>query len=193
MSILLKLFKNRRFLTQKKNIFRIKPLFKSLGYFGLIGFLIILGLLLFFDLKNKVKADDENIINQEIDQELKESLILIENNSLLNLSDHFSPEPKVKKQFLMVITGYSSNIWETDDDPFITASGKAVRKGIVANNILPFGTRIKIPEVFGDQIFVVEDRMSALKNGYYLDIWFPSYQEALNFGFKIAQVQILEN
>ena len=37
------------------------------------------------------------------------------------------------------LTAYSSSVDETDDTPFITASGKHVRDGIVATNFLPFG------------------------------------------------------
>lgn len=93
----------------------------------------------------------------------------------------------------VVITAYSSTVWETDDTPYITASGTYVRDGIVANNLLPLGTKIKIPEIFGDKIFVVEDRMNSRKSYYHIDIWFPSYQEALNFGAKRTYIEILKS
>jgi len=35
-----------------------------------------------------------------------------------------------------------------------------VRDGVIATNILPFGTKVRIPEIFGDKVFVVEDRMA---------------------------------
>jgi 3D (Asp-Asp-Asp) domain-containing protein len=50
---------------------------------------------------------------------------------------------------------------------------------------------LKIPELYGDKIFVVEDRRSWTKGNYHIDIWFPSYWEALNFGVKITEVEIL--
>ena len=90
----------------------------------------------------------------------------------------------------LTITGYSSDADQTDNDPFITASGKSVRPGIIAANFLSFGTKIKIPEVFGGKVFTVEDRM-ARKHPDKVDIWFPSEAEALQFGVKTADIVIL--
>ena len=80
---------------------------------------------------------------------------------------------------------------QTDDTPFITASGNWVRDGIVATNILPMGTKIKIPDVYGDRIFVVDDRMHPRKK-YVVDVWFSSYVEAKNFGVKRTYIEVLE-
>jgi len=88
------------------------------------------------------------------------------------------------------VTAYSSRIEETDDTPNITASGTNVRPGVVAANWLPFGTKVKIPEVFGEKVFLVEDRMHK-RNGDKLDIWFPSTEEALRFGTQLARIEIL--
>ena len=100
---------------------------------------------------------------------------------------------EVVEKIKMVITAYSSTPEQTDSTPFITASGKNVADGIVANNMLPFGSKIRIPEVYGDKIFVVEDRMNQRKGKYHLDIWFPEYSQAKNFGAKITYIEVLEN
>lgn len=100
---------------------------------------------------------------------------------------------EVVKKIKMIVTAYSSTPEQTDDTPFITASGKNVADGIVANNMLRFGTKIKIPELYGDKIFVVQDRMHQRKGKYHLDIWFPEYPEAKNFGAKIADIEVLKN
>lgn len=97
------------------------------------------------------------------------------------------------KKIKVIITAYSSAVEETDDTPFITASGKEVRDGIVANNMLPMGTKIKIPELYGDKVFVIEDRMNRRKSNYHIDIWFPSKMLALNFGVKTAEIEVLED
>jgi len=89
------------------------------------------------------------------------------------------------------VTAYSSTPEETDDSPFITASGTYVRDGIMATNLLPFGTEVKIPDAFGDKIFVVEDRMHQRKTNN-VDIWMPSKSEALQFGIRYATIEILE-
>ena len=100
---------------------------------------------------------------------------------------------KIAKKIKVIITAYSSTPEETDDTPFITASGKSVADGVVANNMLPLGTKIKIPELYGDKIFVVEDRMNVKKSDYHIDIWLPSKILALSFGVKTTEIEVLEN
>lgn len=97
------------------------------------------------------------------------------------------------KVIKVVVTAYSSTPDQTDDTPFTTASGKQVTDGIIANNMLPFGTKVMIPELYGDKIFVVEDRMNKKKSDYHIDIWMPDRTLALNFGVKTAEIQVLEN
>jgi len=117
-------------------------------------------------------------------------LSVIQSNSVLSVSDPSLPY-KVRK-INVVITAYSSTPWQTDSTPFITASGTRVKEGIVANNLLSFGTEIRIPELYGDKIFVVQDRMHWRKGYYHIDIWFPETQEAKNFGRKITYIEVLE-
>jgi 3D (Asp-Asp-Asp) domain-containing protein len=89
-----------------------------------------------------------------------------------------------------VITAYSSTPDQTDDTPFVTAAGTTVRDGIVAANFLPLYTKIRIPELFGDKVFVVEDRMHERFSNR-VDIWFPDRASAKNFGLKKATIYIL--
>lgn len=89
------------------------------------------------------------------------------------------------------ITGYSSTIDQTNSEPFLTASGEWVRDGVIAANFLSFGSRVRIPQLFGDKIFTVQDRMNPRYTDR-IDIWFPSRQQAQNFGFKYATIEILE-
>jgi len=143
--------------------------------------LIISGFLLFASQSQEPISPEETISR----------LLTIQGNSLLSWSP--LPSPRVVKKVEMVATAYSSTVQQTDDTPYITAAGTWVRDGIVANNLLPFGTKIKIPELYGDKIFVVEDRMNSKKGYYHIDIWFPSYREAKNFGAKRTYVEILES
>jgi|SRR3989344_6704847 len=96
---------------------------------------------------------------------------------------------------VMTLTAYSSSADETDSTPFITASGSKTRHGVVASNDLPFGTRIRIQDKFGDRVFTVEDRMHRRYTGKeYMDLWMPSKHEALRFGVvRNATVEILKN
>ena len=129
---------------------------------------------------------------QGLTDNLEGKLAISEENSLISLANPANPDPKVVKKINVVITAYSSTVLETDETPLITASGTGVEDGIVANNILPFGTRIRIPEVYGDKIFKVEDRMSCKSGNYHIDIWFPSYLEAKSFGAKRTYIEVLE-
>jgi len=99
-------------------------------------------------------------------------------------------DPQVVAVRWTVVTAYSSTPDQTDSTPFITAAGTRVRDGIIACNFLKFGTRVRFPQLYGDKIFVVEDRM-ALKNSHKIDIWFPSQEQAKQFGVKWLKVEIL--
>ena len=90
------------------------------------------------------------------------------------------------------ITAYTSLPDETDSTPFITANGTHVRNGIVASNALPFGTKIKIPKLFGNEVFTVEDRMNyKIKNG--VDIWMPTKSDAVDFGVAYTDIVVLKD
>jgi 3D (Asp-Asp-Asp) domain-containing protein len=88
------------------------------------------------------------------------------------------------------ITAYTSVPEETDDTPFITANGTYVHDGIVATNLLPFGTEVMIPSLFGSKVFIVEDRM-APNFKKTIDIWMPSVGKAIYFGVRTAKVVII--
>jgi len=107
---------------------------------------------------------------------------------LLGINPTFAPLTTKK----IIVTAYSSTPDQTDDTPFITASNKVVEDGIVACNFLAFGTKLRLPELFGDKIFVVEDRMHQKFSSDHLDIWFPDRETAQNFGVKETTLEILE-
>lgn len=136
---------------------------------------------------------------QEAVEEL-DGLPVAEGNSIVALTEKKTEEireisdeeAQQAKRIQVVVTAYSSTPWETDDTPFITASGTEVRDGVVANNLLPFGTRIRIPELYGEKIFTVEDRMNWRKSIYHVDIWFPITADAINFGVKYASIEVVD-
>ena len=100
---------------------------------------------------------------------------------------------EVVKTIKMMVTAYSSTPDQTDDSPFITASGDRVRDGIIAINGLKFGTLVRIPDISGDKVYVVKDRMHSRKGPRHADIWLSSREEAIDFGAKIANIEILES
>ena len=103
-----------------------------------------------------------------------------------------TPSEEGHRKMRVLLTAYSSTPDQTDETPFITASNTGVRDGVVATNILPLGTRLMIPALFGAKIFVVEDRMNERYNGQYVvDIWQPDRASAEIFGVKEAVIIIL--
>ena len=87
------------------------------------------------------------------------------------------------------VTAYTSDPWETDSTPTVTASGTQVRHGVIAANFLPKGTFVRIPDVYGDDIFVVEDRMNKRYNEK-VDIWMEDKIEARQFGLQYLEIEI---
>lgn len=137
-----------------------------------------------------IKPIQADLAEESVDFVMKdvgEDLITIQGNSLIPIKNKI-----VVRKINVIATGYSSCPDETDETPLITASGDQVREGIVANNLLSFGTEIRIPEIYGDKTFVVEDRMHQRKGYYHIDIWFPSKEEAQNFGAKRTYIEVLE-
>lgn len=156
-------------------------------FYRILSFLFIF-ILSFFD--NSSQA--ENFFLEERILEV----IIFQGNTL----SFFGKEKEIRKEkkedsyfkILAIITAYSSHPSQTDDDPQITAAGTITREGIVANNFLPFGTKIKMPEIFGDKIFVVEDRMHWRKSKFHFDVWFENENDAINFGTKKSYVEVLK-
>ena len=164
---------------------------KNILIISIFAGVLIWVLAIFLGLEIKRVEADSFLVLVPILTENKE-LATIQENSILPISNPNQPV-KPSQNIKMIVTAYSSTLWETDNDPYITASGSGVKEGIVANNMLPFGTEIKIPELYGDKVFVVEDRMNWRKSNYHIDIWFPNYSEALNFGAKITYIEVSEN
>jgi 3D (Asp-Asp-Asp) domain-containing protein len=168
---------------------------------GYIEFFIIWGIVggVIFSLSTALAAYQDNSLPNDYFGS-GGLLPLIQDNSIITNAEHNFTDKIGHKiaeivndsnTINVVITGYSSTPEETDDDPFITASGGWVRDGIVAANFLPFGAKIRIPEIYGDRIFVIEDRMHPRKKQQ-IDIWFPSKQEALEFGARHSYIEVLE-
>ena len=141
-----------------------------------------------------------NLRGQTIEADLDRARILVynENENILSALHEntlrSAPGPSLMTgeitKMNVFVTGYSSTCWQTDSTPFITAAGTSVRDGIVATNLLAFGTKIKIPELYGNRIFVVEDRMHR-RNSQHVDVWFSSYSQAKNFGISNTYIEVL--
>lgn len=99
-----------------------------------------------------------------------------------------------KRVLYVTSTAYSSDVAQTDSTPCITANGFNVcehgRENIVATNALPFGTRVRFPEIYGDEIFYVMDRMNR-RYTTRVDFWKTSRNTAIKFGLKRVKMEVL--
>lgn len=132
-----------------------------------------------------------NLLDEDSSQ--TSSIQLIQNSALVasnNPTSVVKAKKTENKTYVVPATAYSSTHDQTDSTPFITASGTHVREGVIAANFLPIGTVVKIPELFGDKTFVVEDRMHS-RYFYQIDIWFPTRGEAKEFGIKKIKIEIV--
>jgi 3D (Asp-Asp-Asp) domain-containing protein len=119
------------------------------------------------------------------------SSIMVTANALRGTTQPPHTRPIVAQRLYVPMTAYSSTVDQTDASPFITASGTHVRDGIVAANFLPIGTKVRIPSMYGDKVFVVEDRMNS-RYWIKMDIWMETREEALQFGVRTLPVEIIQ-
>ncbi len=91
-----------------------------------------------------------------------------------------------------VVTAYSSTPEETDDDPFITASGSYVYDGTIACPMfIPLGTLV----ILDGRVYTCEDRMGLRirkhdgeDSLYHFDIWKETKHDALKYGRQTHSV-----
>ncbi len=108
------------------------------------------------------------------------------------------PEPKpikILSTSTHTITAYNSDVAQTDSDPCTTANGfnvcRSGKEDTIAANFLPFGAKVMIPELFGEKVFVVRDRMNR-RHANRVDVWMKDYDDAIHFGVKVAKIQVIE-
>ncbi|MBI4713650.1 3D domain-containing protein [Candidatus Uhrbacteria bacterium] len=158
---------------------------------SLVIFATIIGLSVFFP----------TIANADIEQEQikmnSESVSLIV-EAMKNETRPFgrltlSLDAPPRRSYKIPLTAYTSEPAQTDDTPCITASGLDVCErdieNVVAANFLPIGTRVRIPELYGERVFYVEDRMNE-RYYYKMDIWMKQKSDAKIFGVKYATIEV---
>jgi len=135
------------------------------------------------DQKGIISGDSE--VNQEV------VLNIMEFNGKLPENDNVG----IKWSEHFVVTAYNSEPGQTDDSPCITANNFNVcDNGIedtIAANFLPFGSKVKIPELFGERVFVVRDRMNRRFSNR-VDVWMIERPDAVKFGVKMAKIEVLK-
>jgi 3D (Asp-Asp-Asp) domain-containing protein len=107
---------------------------------------------------------------------------LVHIRSIGTASANFIREEKTGR-----FTAYTADGAQTDSSPTITASNQKVQEGIVANNCLPFGTKIKV----SGKIYEVQDRMHGRYGCDYFDIYMHDYSRAVRFGIQPLKYEVI--
>lgn len=102
-------------------------------------------------------------------------------------------------------TAYSSDPYQTDATPCIPAMNfdlceaflQTKTEDTIAANFLKLGTKVRFPEMYGDKIFVVRDRMNSRYNyeklGYYrIDFYKAAVNDQGNLDHKAAKQEAIE-
>lgn len=124
-------------------------------------------------------------------------LIVYSNGTMTNqfwphYEETFETKAEPIRTMKVVATAYNSEPGQTDDSPFITAFGTRVRDGIIATNDFKRGTRVRLPELYGDKVFVVEDRMNRRYTGKSrIDLWMERKSDAIKFGARYLTMEVL--
>lgn len=103
--------------------------------------------------------------------------------------EYRAPEQSLVQPLLVVegnISHYTASVDETDDSPTITASNKEVEKGFVANNCLPFGTKV----VINGELLEVQDRMNRRYGCEHFDVFVETKSEAYEKGRFFSSVSV---
>ncbi|MDO4246129.1 MAG: hypothetical protein Q4C89_08910 [Deinococcus sp.] len=104
------------------------------------------------------------------------------------------------RSMVVKATAYNSLANQTDSTPHITATGTRTRPGVIALSrdllrVFPYGTRVTLQDLsgrynFSGRVFVVEDTMHPRKTNQ-VDIWMPTYNEAIRFGTGTVRITAL--
>ena len=104
------------------------------------------------------------------------------------------------RSMVVKATAYNSLANQTDSTPHVTATGTRTRPGVIALSrdllrTFPYGTRVTLQDLsgrynFAGRVFVVEDTMHVRKFNQ-VDIWMPTYNEAMRFGTSQVRITAL--
>lgn len=127
-----------------------------------------------------------------------EKMIALQVHAMQNETAAYGRLPVVKSlpvphTLRIPITAYNSESGQTDATPCIAARGFDLcahnEEDVVAANFLPIGAQVKIPELYGDRVFTVVDRMNP-RYYYRMDVWMREKETAKHFGVKYATVEV---
>jgi 3D (Asp-Asp-Asp) domain-containing protein len=135
---------------------------------------------------------------------------VVNTSTLLREDFPVAGEREAPRTRSIVATSYSSDPYQTDSTPCLPAMNYDLCEhamngevNTIAANDLPLGTQVRFPELYGDTVFVVRDRMNRRYTGKSrIDFYVAkldadgnvdnvaSKQNAINFGVKRLKMEI---
>lgn len=110
-------------------------------------------------------------------------------------------ERPARRTMFVVATAYSSEPGQTDNTPCIPAMSsfdlcanfaKTGVEDTIAANDLSLGTKVRFPDLFGDKVFTVRDRMNSKYTGKSrIDFWMNEKSDAIHFGAQRIKMEVL--
>ena len=170
---------------------KMTPTHKFTFNISVVAFAGMIGVSIFFPMTvNADMVTDSQFVNHKTVALMMEEM---RNETKAFGSLPVSKEAKPRKTFTLPITAYTSEVAQTDDTPCITASGLDVCnrdvENVIAANFLPIGTHVRIPELYGNRVFTVQDRMNA-RYDKHVDVWLKDLGEAKQFGLKFSKIEV---
>lgn len=134
--------------------------------------------------------DSSKVMGGEVQITIKQYEPIRQMGVLDNADNDNDSKPNNYNTINAIVYGYTSLPHLTDNTPCITASGLNVcnhkGRGVIANNCYSFDSVV----VIGGISYDVNDRMNARYPCNVFDIWFPTYEEAINWGRREVEVKI---
>lgn len=159
--------------------------------------------------ESEAESETDHTLNETLGETLDEPL----DDNVNEAAAEDAPQEDLVDPFAgrevleVTMTAYSSTVDQTDDSPFTTSTLQPVRSGIVAVSRdllaeqLPYGTTLRVLEAHGEgekcgawqipMLLEVQDTMHLRKRNQ-IDLWLPSRDEALQWGYCQATVEIID-
>ena len=157
---------------------------------SVLALVLVVGMYVLFP--TMANADDQQEIGYD-HETLRWLIASMQNETVPYGHLPVAEDAEPRRSFSIPITAYTSEAAQTDATPCVTASGLDVCErnieNVVAANFLPLGTRVRIPELYGDRVFYVEDRMNQ-RYQYHMDVWLKEKAAAKTFGVKHATIEV---
>lgn len=165
----------------------------GLGFFGLLAAAALVNQVAMVQMAKQVAKAEQSLTKKRVALYLERSKAH-ELKTRLVYSERLRKAQEEARVRVLTVTAYSSEVNQTDDTPFVTATNKRVRPGIVAvsrdlfRKGWVFGRKVYIK---GHGIFTIDDLMHPRKKNQ-IDIYMGNTGDAVQFGRRTLEVFLVD-